>query len=187
MTVPVWITPQRCFLDGIYMGRLAGINFDMFDLERIEVLMGPQGTLFGRNAIGGAINVITSKPTEETSGKVAVTVGNEGILRYQGLVSGSLSENLLGKIVFNHREHDGYVRNTLLNKDVQDEDYTSVRGQLLWRNDNSEWLLNADYMEDDRGDIGRAPIVNGNFDYIGTANNIGCRSIWHHCLTDRWL
>ena len=70
------------FLDGIYVGRLAGINFDLFDLNRIEVLKGPQGTLFGRNAIGGAINVITSKPTEETSGKVALTVGNEGTLRY---------------------------------------------------------------------------------------------------------
>ena len=161
------------FLDGIYMGRSAGTNFDMFDLERIEVLKGPQGTLFGRNAIGGAINVITAKPTQETVGKAALTLGSEGILRYQGLFSGALSENLAGKIVVNHREHDGYVRNTLLNKDVQDEDYSSVRGQLLWTTDNSEWLLSADYMEDDRGDIGRAPIVNGNFDYIGAAVSLG--------------
>jgi len=161
------------FLDGIYMGRSAGTNFDMFDLERIEVLKGPQGTLFGRNAIGGAINVITAKPTQETVGKAALTLGSEGILRYQGLFSGSLSENLAGKLVVNHREHDGFVRNTLLNKDVQDEDYSSVRGQLLWTTDNSEWLLSADYMEDDRGDIGRAPIVNGNFDYIGAAVSLG--------------
>ena len=161
------------FLDGIYMGRGAGTNFDMFDLERIEILKGPQGTLFGRNAIGGAISVVTAKPTQETEGKVALTVGNEGTLRYQGLVSGGLSENLAGKLVVNHREHDGYVRNTLLNKDVQDEDYSSVRGQLLWTNDNSEWLLSADYMEDDRGDIGRATVVNGNFDYIGAATSLG--------------
>ena len=161
------------FLDGIYMGRNAGINFDMFDLDRIEVLKGPQGALFGRNAISGAINVISSKPTQETQGKVAVTAGNEGILRYQGLYTGALSDNLAGKIVINHREHDGFVRNTLLNKDVQDEDYTSVRGQLLWTTDNSEWLLSADSMEDDRGDIGRAPIFNGNFDYVGTATTLG--------------
>ena len=161
------------FLDGVYIGRNAGINFDMFDLERIEVLKGPQGTLFGRNAIGGAINVVTSKPTEEASGKAALTVGSEGILRYQGMYSGSLSDNLSGKIVVNHREHDGYVRNTLLNLDVQDEDQTSARGQLLWRNESSEWLLSADYMEDDRADTGRAPIVNGNFDYIGTARSLG--------------
>lgn len=161
------------FLDGVYIGRLAGINFDMFDLDRIEVLKGPQGALFGRNAIGGAINVITSKPSEERVNKIALTAGNEGIARFQGLFSGPLSENLRGKFVVNHRQHDGYVRNTLLNQDVQDEDFTSVRGQLLWVNDRSEWTLGADYMEDDRGDIGRAPIVNGNFDYIGTAQSLG--------------
>jgi iron complex outermembrane recepter protein len=161
------------FLDGVYIGRQAGINFDMFDLERIEVLKGPQGTLFGRNAIAGAINVITSKPEDEFSGKIAATIGNEGILRYQGLVTGPLSDSLAGKLVVNHREHDGFTRNTLLNKDVQDEDYTSFRGQLRLAAGNSEWLLSADAWDDDRGDMGRAPIANGNFDYVGTAIALG--------------
>ena len=161
------------FLDGVYIGRQAGINFDMFDLERIEVLKGPQGTLFGRNAIAGAINVITSKPSDEFEGKVAATVGNEGIIRYQGLVSGPLSDGLSGKLVVNHREHDGFVRNTLLGKDVQDEDYISFRGQLRFDSDNSEWLLSADFWDDDRGAMGRAPIANGNFDYVGTATTLG--------------
>ena len=161
------------FLDGVYIGRQAGINFDMFDLERIEVLKGPQGTLFGRNAIAGAINVVTSKPSDTFGAKVGLTVGNEGILRYQGLVTGPLSESLSGKLVFNHREHDGFVRNTLLNKDVQDEDYSSVRGQLQLALDSSKWLLSADYMEDDREAQGRAPIANGNFDYVGTAIALG--------------
>lgn len=161
------------FLDGVYIGRQAGINFDMFDLERIEVLRGPQGTLFGRNAIAGAINVITSKPQDEFGGKAAVTVGNEGILRYQALVTGGLTESLSGKLVMNHREHDGFVYNALLGKDVQDEDYTTVRGQLRLDTDASEWLLSADVWEDDRGDMGRAPIANGNFDYIGVATDIG--------------
>jgi len=161
------------FLDGVYIGRQAGINFDMFDLERIEVLKGPQGTLFGRNAIAGAINVITSKPEDELGGKAALTVGNEGILRYQALVTGPLSDNLSGKVVINHREHDGFVRNALLNKDVQDEDYLTVRGQLRLDADTSEWLLSADFWDDDRVDMGRAPIANGNFDYVGTATTIG--------------
>jgi iron complex outermembrane receptor protein len=161
------------FLDGIYIGRQAGIQFDMFDLERIEVLKGPQGTLFGRNAVGGAISVITSKPQNEFGGKAQVTVGNEGILRYQGLLTGGFTDSLSGKIVVNHRSHDGFTRNTLLNRDVQDEDYLSVRGQLLWEADSMEWLASADMWDDDRDDMGRAPIANGNFDYVGTATDLG--------------
>lgn len=147
------------FLDGVYIGRGATINFDMFDLERIEVLRGPQGTLFGRNAIGGAINVITLKPSDDPSARFGATAGNEGILRYRAFVSGPLSDSLAGKIVVNHREHDGYVRNVILNKDQQTEDQTSVRGQLRWSSASSEWLLSADWMDDDREDMGRTPLV----------------------------
>lgn len=126
------------FLDGVYIGRIAVINFDMFDLERLEVLRGPQGTLFGRNAIGGAINAVTAKPTDELTAKFGLTVGNEGILRYRGLVSGPFTESLSGKISFTHREHDGWVRNVLLGTDVADEDQSSIRGQLMFTTDNSE-------------------------------------------------
>jgi iron complex outermembrane receptor protein len=161
------------FLDGVYIGRFAGVNFDLFDLERIEVLKGPQGALFGRNAIGGVINVVTTKPTQEFAAKAGLTVGNEGIVRYQGLVSGGLTDSLSGKLVVNHREHDGYTRNTLLNIDVNDEDQTSFRGQLRWEGDNSDWLFSADTMEDERAGVGRYPLVNGNFDYVQTAKDLG--------------
>lgn len=148
------------FIDGVYIGRGAGVNFDVFDLERIEVLKGPQGALFGRNTIGGAISVVTSKPSlDEFSGKVSVTGGNEGIVRAQGLITGPISENLAGKLVVSHRQHDGFVRNTLLNKDENDEDKTSVRGQLLLGLDNSEWVLSADYTRDERDAAGRFPFV----------------------------
>ncbi|MCV6615533.1 MAG: TonB-dependent receptor, partial [Cellvibrionaceae bacterium] len=147
------------FLDGVYIGRGASINFDMFDLERVEVLRGPQGTLFGRNAIGGAINVVSAKPTEETKIKAGLTVGNEGILRYQGLVSGALSDNLFAKVSINHREHDGFVDNVLLGTKLQDEDQTSIRGQLRFVGEGSEWLLSADTMEDERADMGRTGVV----------------------------
>lgn len=161
------------FLDGVYIGRGASINFDMFDLERVEVLRGPQGTLFGRNAIGGAINVVSSKPTEEFNFKAGLTVGNEGIVRYQALVSGGLTDNLYGKVSINHREHDGYVRNVLLNTDLQDEDQTSIRGQLRLELESSEWLLSADYMEDDRADMGRTPVHdNAPLSAIAAANGV---------------
>lgn len=148
------------FLDGVYIGRGASINFDMFDLERVEVLRGPQGTLFGRNSIGGAINVISAKPTDELTSKVGVTAGNEGILRYQGLVSGPLNDDWSAKISATHREHDGYVRNLILNEDQQDEDQTSIRGQIRYSGESSDWLFSADWMEDDRKDMGRTPVVN---------------------------
>lgn len=161
------------FLDGVYIGRGAGVNFDMFDLERIEVLKGPQGALFGRNTIGGAISVVTQKPSDEFGAKLSVTGGNEGTVRIQGLVTGPIAENLSAKVVANYRKHDGYVRNTLLNKDLNDENQISVRGQLRLEMDNSEWLLSADYLDDDRDSQGRFPVVNGNFDYVGTAEALG--------------
>jgi len=161
------------FLDGIFIGRGANINFDMFDLERIEVLKGPQGTLFGRNSIGGAISVVTAKPTGETGGKVGVTVGNEGIVRFQGLINGALTENVAGKLAVNHRQHDGFVDNVLLGTELQDEDQTSIRAQLAWSGENSDWLLSADAMEDNRSDLGRTPFAdNAPLEAIGAANGI---------------
>lgn len=148
------------FLDGVYIGRSAAINFDMFDLASLEVLRGPQGTLFGRNAIGGAINAVTMKPSDEFVFKLGGSVGNEGILRYRGLLSGPFSENLAGKFSFTHREHNGWVDNVLLGTKVADEDQTSVRGQMRYYTDSSDWLLSGDWMQDDRGDMGRTPVVN---------------------------
>jgi iron complex outermembrane receptor protein len=161
------------FLDGVYIGRGAGINFDMFDLERIEVLKGPQGTLFGRNAIGGAFNVVTSKPSDEFTAKVGATVGNEGIVRAQGMASGPISEKLAGKISVNHRQHDGFVDNVLLGTELHDEDQISVRGQLRLDLDSSEWLLSADYMDDDRADVGRTVLAdNAPVSLIMAANGV---------------
>lgn len=149
------------FLDGVYVGSIASINQELFDVQRIEVLRGPQGTLFGRNAIGGVLNVTTLKPSEELNVRAEVSVGNEGNLRYQGLVSGGITDSLSGKLVFNHREHDGYVENIILGIDQQDEDVTSYRGQLRWETESTDWLLSADYMEDERQDMGRVPVVSG--------------------------
>ena len=146
------------FLDGVYIGSIASINQEMFDVERIEVLRGPQGTLFGRNAVGGAINVTTMKPSQEANIRAEVSAGTKGNLRYQGLISGPITDSLSGKLVFNHREHDGYVRNIIMGVDQQDEDVTSYRAQLRWETDSMDWLLSADYMEDEREDMGRFPV-----------------------------
>jgi len=148
------------FLDGVYIGRGAAVNFDMFDLERIEVLKGPQGTLFGRNSIGGVISVVTKKPTDDVTAKVSATVGNEGILRYAGYITGPISEDFSGKLSYTHRQNDGFVDNVLLGTKLNDENTSSIRGQLVYYTENGDWTLSGDYMEDDRADMGRVPIAN---------------------------
>jgi iron complex outermembrane recepter protein len=140
------------FVDEVYVGRAGGGSSDLFDLDRIEILRGPQGTLFGKNVVGGAISYHTARPTQEFEGKVGVTVGNYDLTVLQGLVSGPLTDGLAGKLVFSKRDRDeGYVENVLDGEEYQDEDNLSVRGQLLWdATDDVQVLIGADYSEDDQ-------------------------------------
>ena len=146
------------FVDGVYLGRTAGQAFDLFDLERIEVLRGPQGTLYGKNAAGGALNIITQKPSDEFEGAVEVSGGDLGYFGTRAKVSGPLGENLAGKVSMSYKERDGYVESVVSEvDDLNSYDSTGVRGQLLATpSDTLELLFTADYAEDNRAGPGRA-------------------------------
>ncbi|WP_446655449.1 TonB-dependent receptor [Blastomonas sp.] len=120
------------FLDEIYIGRPPAIAFDAFDLERIEVLKGPQGTLFGRNVVGGAINVIARKPDiDSLEGAGEISIGNFERRDVAGYVNAPIANNT-GAIRFSgaYRSRDGFTRNALLGQDVDDQETLSGRLQF---------------------------------------------------------
>ena len=97
------------YVDGVYMSRSAGGVLDVLDIERIEVLRGPQGTLFGRNTIGGAINITARKPGNELGGQVAVTAGNFERRDVRASVDVPISDQLRATIAVSEKNRDGFV------------------------------------------------------------------------------
>ena len=99
------------YLDGVYLGRPQGSVFDLFDIERVEVLRGPQGTLFGRNTTAGLVHVITRDPTDEFEGKVRVGTGNAGQMSTDAVLNIPMIEGVLaGRFSMNTRRDDGYMK-----------------------------------------------------------------------------
>ncbi len=98
------------YVDGVYLGRTQGGNLRLLDLERVEILRGPQGDLFGRNSIGGAINLITRKPAEKLGGYLDLDLGNETTVNARGRLDFPITHTLFGSIAFAHLDHDGYTK-----------------------------------------------------------------------------
>ena len=105
---------------------------DFYDVERVEVLRGPQGTLYGRNATGGVVNVITNKPTSDFSGSATIEVGNYGSVRYFGYINAPLTETLSLRVAGFGLQRDGYVTNLLSGGDIDDRNIFSGRITLGW-------------------------------------------------------
>jgi iron complex outermembrane recepter protein len=98
------------YLDGVYLGRSIGANQDLLDVERIEILKGPQGTLFGRNTIGGAISIVTTTPGDEFKVKGDVTFGRYNRMQARGVIEAPLSDGLSGSLAFGILKRDGYQK-----------------------------------------------------------------------------
>jgi iron complex outermembrane receptor protein len=134
------------YIDGVYLGRMAGLSFDVADLERIEVLRGPQGTLYGRNTVGGAINLITRKPS--TSGfdmSHKVSIGDREYMSGRSMVNIPILDNLAAKLVVLSSTKKGYVENIGPGGDFGDREDLAARGDLRW--EPLDWLT-ADYAYD---------------------------------------
>tara|TARA_R110002110_G_scaffold14698_1_gene67666 strand:+ start:94760 stop:97240 length:2481 start_codon:yes stop_codon:yes gene_type:complete len=121
------------FHDGVYMGRNQLSRAPFMDLDRVEVLRGPQSVLFGKNTIGGAIHVISAKPTQEVEGMISGLYGwEDGEQEITGVLSGPITDSLSGRIAYRGYELDGYLENELTGDDGPERDDTTLRVQLAW-------------------------------------------------------
>lgn len=120
-------------IDGLFLGKASGSITKLLDIERIEVLRGPQGTLFGRNAIGGVINVTRSDPSDEFGGKVRASYGNYDTVELDGLLNVPLGDQLAMKLTASrHDQGEGYYTNNLTGNDDGQEEYTMWGADFLW-------------------------------------------------------
>lgn len=143
------------YVDGVYIGRQVGALFDIVDLERIEVLRGPQGTLYGRNSNGGAIKLISKTPEDAVGGKAGATIGNNGRYDIRGTVNLPLAEGTGLRLTGLYRERDGFhdlIPNGDFegqNREVGSTDVIAVRGIFSHQlNDNWKITLAADHTQD---------------------------------------
>lgn len=157
-------TSVPVYIDDVYQGRTSNINNGLFDLEGIEILRGPQGALYGRNALGGVIRLVTTKPDhEQFQGKVKVGAGRFNQREISTLLSGPIAKGLASKLFFMAREDDGPSHNVVLNKKQEEDKRWAYRGQLSYAMNNTEWSLSTDFSRIDigGGGVSGVPIVNG--------------------------
>ncbi len=189
-------SPVAVFVDGAYVPYLSGVGMSMFDLERVEVLRGPQGTLFGRNATGGAVQLITAKPGKDFDAYVDVTGGQYGLVETSAAAGGPLADNVQGRIAISTIKHDGIFVNNA-GPDKGDADSKNIRAQLrIQPSDTTDVLLSLHGSRDRDSSVPYVPIpvyldpktglsVAGNpaahdqfcqnyFGTTGMANSVGC-------------
>jgi len=147
------------YIDEVYMSSTAMMSFQMFDLERVEVLKGPQGTLYGRNTTAGAINFVTRKPTQELDAYFSATVGNYERIELEAAVGGGITDNLAGRLSAKTiQQNGGFWDSTIFGEHGEVDVYT-VRGQLAWDITDSADLVLMIHGDKDRSD---SPLWEGN-------------------------
>ncbi len=120
------------YIDGVFFARPAAAALDFLDVEQVEVLRGPQGTLFGKNTTAGAINVTTRKPSFTPSSEAELNYGNLGFVQAKASITGPLLQSVAGRLSFAGTQRDGTVLNTRTGDDVNDMNNLGLRGQVLF-------------------------------------------------------
>jgi len=121
------------YLDNVYLGRPGMAVFDLFELQQVDLLRGPQGTLFGKNATAGVLNIVTRQPSSETGGYLEQSLGNNGYQQNKAYLTGPLSEHLAGSLGLVRTRSDGYVTNAYTGSKLNGAGNDGLRAQLLWQ------------------------------------------------------
>ncbi|MFV5698479.1 TonB-dependent receptor [Flavobacterium sp. ZT3R17] len=133
------------YVDGVYYARPAATTLDFIDIEQIEVLRGPQGSLFGKNTTSGAFNITTRKPSFTPGANFEVSYGNYGYLQAKASVTGALSKKIAGRISFSGTQRDGLIDNIATGRATNTLNNQGIRGQLLYKpTENTNIILAAD-------------------------------------------
>ena len=162
-------SPVALYVDEVYISQMSGAGFMLYDMERVEILRGPQGTLFGRNATGGLVHYITRKPSADFDGYVKGTVGDNSEYRVEGAIGGG-SETLSARFSGSYTNNDGYITNRFRDEngkksdDLNDADDKTARLQLLWTpTEDIEFLVSGRMAEQD--------IKTGFFEYVSSTES----------------
>ena len=142
------------YIDGVYLSRPQGGLVDLMDVQRVEVLRGPQGTLFGRNTTAGLIQIISNKPTQEQEFDIQAGVGTDGHQTYGFTYNQPLTDTLAARFALYSKETDGFMKNSITGNDRGNEDSLSYRASFSWELENYSALFIHDHFEADE----RAPL-----------------------------
>ena len=139
------------FVDDVYVGRSGLFNFDLFDVDRVEVVRGPQGVLLGKNVVGGAISIYSARPEFSYGGSLTASYGNYDEKLVRGHVTGPLSEAVAARLAFQVRNRDGFNQDIVHDVDLDNVDSVQLRGQVSFEPLDSEFtaVIIADYTNDD--------------------------------------
>ena len=176
------------YIDGVYQSRSSATAMQFIDVDRVEVLKGPQGVLYGRNATGGAINIISKMPDWKKSGQFDVQGGSYNQKIVRGTISGPLSGGAVsGRFSFLHNQDDGDTKNILLNARGNSSDVNALRGSFeILPNDNLTVTVNAHYYQENVSPIMKAlyPAVNPIFTTFGATVINDPRTVMQNARSD---